>query len=155
MASSGRSFTRLLVGGLAQYLAEHDVAEWDDFGSGTAYTSASEWPVFLGPDMPSTPDPIVVLTPGVTSYLRADIMQNVQIRVRGTAGVDEDEVADRAQRIMDVLYPNGFPLVHAQFGEIRVGAVLPGDRLPLSRDENRRHGIVQNVRIRARRPRPV
>lgn len=148
------SFTDILLGGMATFLAEQGLVEWDQYGEGAPYTLASMWPVYPGPDMPSTPDRVVVITPGVTSFIRADIMQTFQIRLRGSKGSPASEVHNQMQAIHDVFYPNGMPLSHVALGPVRVGAVFPADRLPLSADESRRHGVLQNFRIRARRPGP-
>lgn len=150
MASSTRSYTRLLVGGLAEYLAAVGLGSWDDFGEGVPNTGSSEWPIYLGPDVPATPDRLIVLTPGTRSFLRADIVTNIQIRLRGSVGASADEVQDHAERIHQALYPNGFPLAHVTMGELRIGAVFPGDTLPLDRDKNRRHGHIQSFRFRGR-----
>lgn len=156
MASSTRSHAERIAGGLAAFLAAAGVVQWDDFDE-DPYDPLDppEWPTFLGPEMPATPDRCVVLTPTTRSYVRADVMQGVQIRVRGSVDGVSAEVLDKLQEIHDVIYPNGFPLSNATLGDVRVGAVLPaGDELPLDPDAGRRRGIIKNVRVRARRPRP-
>lgn len=158
MPSDTRSYPRRVVGGLATYLAAQGAASWDEFGQGTAYTTDTAWPIYIGPDMPTSPDRLIVLTPGVQAHRGADILSSVQIRLRGLPddenGSHGDEVADKAQQIHDILYPNGFPLVHVAMGDIRVGAVFPGDALPLDPDGSRRHGSIQNFRLRTRRVGP-
>lgn len=149
------SYALEVIGGLATYLADHDLASWDDFGAGTAYTGATEWPIFIGPDVPAMPHRVIVLTPGPQMFTRADVMTSVQVRIRGLKDDTYIEVGDKAQEIMDLLYPNGFPLAHVALGSIRVGAVIPGSTLPLSPDADRRHGHIQNFGIRSRRPRPA
>jgi hypothetical protein len=154
------SYELQLLGGIAGFLNDHELGSWDDFGA-TPYTEDTVRPIFIGPDMPTYPDECITLTPGVRSYMRADILTGVQIRLRGkkvdgTAGNDavSTDVSDWAQQVMDVFYPNGFPLTATQFGSVRVGAVIPGDALPLSRDANGRFGYIQNFGFRGRRPRP-
>lgn len=155
MASSTRSHAEEIAGGLAAFLRDAGVLAWDDFEDGTPYESDTEWPTFLGPRMPSSPDAIVAITPTTRSYVRADVIQGIQIRVRGSVDADLNEVTLKGQEIHDVLYPNGFPLAHATLGTVRVGAVIPsGDELPLDADDARRRGYIMNVRVRARRPRP-
>lgn len=155
MASSTRSHAERITGGIGAYLAAKGIATWDDFGDGDAYDVDSSWPVFLGPDMPASPDACIVLTATMRSYVRADVYQGVQIRVRGSIDGPQNEVGFKLQEIHDALYPNGFPLAHATLGDVRVGAVLPsGDELPLDPDGQRRRGQIKNVRVRARRPRP-
>lgn len=144
-------YSRTLAGGIAEYLDDNGLATWDYFGA-IDYTTADVWPVFIGPDMPASPDRLICVTPGVVTRIRADIIVNIQIRLRGTVDGDVSEIGNQAQAIADLFYPNGFPLVHVALGPVRVGAVLPGDTLPIARDESRRHGHVQNFRIRARRP---
>lgn len=154
------SFAHEIAGGTAAYLAGLGLVAWDDFGEGTAYTADSEWPTFLGPDMPPTPDSVVVITPTSQTKIRGDVLQGLQIRLRGPAtSADEAHpdpriVADKAQAIEDALYPNGFPLVHVTLGAVRVGAVLFGNATPFSPDGRGRHGHVMNFTVRARRPRP-
>lgn len=152
MPSSTRSYKRQIVGGVAVYLADNGLADWDDFGTGAAYDENSEWPVILGPDMPPLPHKLIVLTPGPQSFLRADVLTTVQIRLRGAQDATADEVEEEAQAIHDLFYPNGFPLAHVLLGTVRVGAVFPGDMLPLDPDSQRRHGHIQSIRVRSRRP---
>lgn len=152
MPSSALSYKRLLSGGAGAYLAGLGLATWDQFGTGAAYTAASPWPVYLGPNMPSSPDRIIVITPGVQSFVRADVETTIQIRLRGAVDDTADDVENQAQAIHDAFYPNGFPLGHVSFGGVLIGAVIPGDTLPLDPDANRRHGSIQNFRIRGRRP---
>ena len=162
MASSTPNYGDRVASGVAAYLASLDILDWDERGEGTPYADAGgnlaegiEWPTYIGPDMPATPDQIIVITPTVQSYMRADIVTGIQIRIRGARGALASVVADKGQAIFDALYPNGFPLVHVTMGTVRVGAVLPGDALPpLARDGERRHGFIQNFRLRTRRPRP-
>lgn len=154
MPFSTPSYKQTVTAGVATYLAENGLASWDDFGNGTPYTSSTEWPIFLGPNMPATPNRLICLTPGVQSFVRADVTTSIQIRLRGSMGATSDEVEAKAQAIHDLFYPNGFPLAHVTLGTIRAGAVLPGDMLPVERDSNRRHGHIQSIRVRSRRPRP-
>lgn len=160
MPFSTPSYAYTLVGGFAAFLAENGAGVWDDFGNGTPYTTGSAWPIYLGPDMPVSPSRLIVLTPGVQTRIRADVIQNMQIRLRGNAadpdqlGAALDDVLGKTQEILDLVYPNGFPRAHVQLGPVRVGAIIPGDILPLASDGNRRPGATLNIRIRARRPRP-
>jgi len=153
------SYPLQIVDGIAKYLEEHGIASWDEFGEGEPYTGETEWPIYLGPDMPVSPNRVIVITPGVQSFMRADVMTSVQIRLRGTPSTPQDphrdEVSSKMQEIHDLFYPNGFPLAHVTMGNIRVGAVFPGDAQPLDPDGSRRHGALQNFRLRTRRPRPV
>lgn len=146
------SYPLEMVDGVARYLADRDVLSWDQFGEGTEYTDATAWPTYLGPDVPASPDRLVVITPTAMSTIRATRLVTLQIRLRGAAGGQLSEVADRAQLIEDTFHPNGFPLAHKLMGNIRVGAVLPGAPLPMPRDGNRRHEHIQSFTFRARRP---
>lgn len=162
MLPSGKSHAHLLTAGVAEFLAARGLASWDQWGEGTPYTAETTWPVFIGPEMPTSPDRCIILTPGVRTLVRANVDQAIQIRLRGlpyVAGNPDSHLTAleyHAQQIADAFYPNGFPLVHADLGGIRVGIVRPGmtSDLPLSQDGNRRHGHIQNIRIRVRRPRP-
>jgi hypothetical protein len=149
-----------LAGGVAAYLAEHDVVSWDDFGAGTAYDSSTPWPTFIGPRMPTGPDALVVVTSTVQARIRADVLQGFQIRLRGDA-LSEDSEPDPEQinalhdAILAVLYPNGYPLVHATLGNVRVGIVRYLGSMIAETDAAGRLGIMLNFQARARRPRPV
>lgn len=159
MPSTTLSHARLVVGGVAQYLADRGLAAWDDYGNGEPYDADTTWPVFIGPDVPTSPHRLIVLTFAGQTFDRADIETRVQVRLRSLPdnGATEDPVDElyrQAQAIHDTFYPNGFPLVHARLGAVRVGKVTPGDTLPLDPDAARRSGIIQNFRIRSRRPRP-
>src|SRR5690606_16101353 len=140
--------------GIAAYLAAAGIVAWDERGAGEEYTLATEWPTYSGPDMPASPHRPGVLTPVTATRSRADVDTMIQIRLRGAQDDDVDEVAEKAQQIADVFYPNGFPLVHATLGRVRVGAVLPVSETTLPRDGQRRHGHSLNFRVRSRRPRP-
>lgn len=142
----------LIVRGFAAWIAAATAASWDGAGAGTPYTAATVYPIFVGPDMPATPDRIIVLTPTVPVQRMARIDQGLQVRVRGAAFADPDDVHDMAQAIQDLAYPNGFPAVGVDFGD-PVGrvAVLSGARGPIDRDDRGRHGFVANYVIRWRK----
>lgn len=144
----------------AQAIAEAMAAWFDELGLGTwerssgAYTAATEWPIYIGPDMPTTPHRLILITPTVQERLRADIVQSVQVRFRGAQDAPVSTVRDRAQAVMDACYPNGFPRVHTRLGDCNVGAIMFTNWLEIDSDSIRRHGSIQNYRVRFRRARP-
>jgi hypothetical protein len=149
-----------IVGGVAAMLAAESVLAWDDFGDGTAYDGDTEWPTFLGPLMPASPNRLAVITPTTQLQIRATLLQNFQLRIRGSAITDEteptlQEVSDQRQAILDVLYPNGFPIVHVQLGTVRAGIIRYLGSTPTDPDSSGRLGMMMNFQARARRPRPV
>lgn len=148
------SFAQLHAEGLATILDEAGIATYDFRGS-SPYTTETEWPIYIGKVLPATPHRIINLSPGIQSFRRADVMTSVQIRLRGLPNdgdnTVDDEVASKHQEILDFLYPWGEPKTHFQMGEIRIGAVFPGDTLPIEADGQRRSGVLQNFRFRARR----
>lgn len=152
MLSSTPSFEFRLAWGLASYLAEHNLLDWDDNEQGEPYTAETECPTYIGPEMPAGPDRIAVITPGTQTFVRATVTTMMQVRLRGAADEPADVVAGHAQAIRDALYPNGFPLAHVSLGDVRVGAVIPsGSTLPIEADSARRAGYIMNFAIRARR----
>lgn len=151
------SFAREIAVGFLTYLGEQDLIDFTALED--PFDGTEPWPGVLGPVLPPSPDQIVVVTPGPQSLLRADVMQGIQIRLRGARSTTEAEadprvVQDRAQGIVDALYPNGFPLVHVSMGTVRIGAVLNPQMLPVDPDPSGRSGIIINVTARLRRPRP-
>lgn len=138
--------------GFAEWIAAETAATWNGTGQ---YTSATVWPVYRGPDMPPSPDQCIVVTPTVVSSRRADIEQGVQVRLRGVAFASPVAVRDMAQEIHDLAYPNGFPAVHLDMGALRVGAIMPGPRAPIVRDERGRYGWISDYVVRWRKPRPT
>lgn len=147
------SFDQRIAEGMAWYMADHGIANWDRNG-GDAYVDDTPWPTYLGPEMPSTPNRCIVVTPGAQSFVKANVLIGVQIRVRGEVrdkGGSIDQTQQKMQAIHDLFYPNGWPLSNAMLGNVRVGAVIPGSRMPLSPDERGRHGALEEFGIRARR----
>jgi hypothetical protein len=142
--------------GLAQYLAEHDVLDWDaDYEyNPDAEWLAGHWPTYVQTDAPQTPHRLVHIAVGSATPVRLDTMTMVQVRVRGGQDEPDTVAGDQMQRILDVLSPNGFPLVSATLGGVRIGMIAQGPVAPLGRDTQRRTSIVTNYRIRSRRPRP-
>ena len=137
--------------GFASFLADAGLL---DFAPGS-YDQNTEWPTFVQKDAPPTPHRMVQIAVGTIQPIRADYLAMVQVRVRGVIDGDDAQAADRIQLIQDVLYPNGFPLVHVYFGEVAVGLVAQGTLLSLPRDPQRRPSAVVNYRLRTRRPRPT
>lgn len=145
----------MVVRGLAEALADAGVLDWDGGPDQTTpYDGSESWPTFQGPEMRQTPNRQIAITRGVMSFIRADVITQVQFRVRGSQDGSPDEVGSKMQDILDYLYPNGFPRVHFQAGNIRIGISRPMDQLPLDPDSMRRRAMVQNFIIRTRRPRP-
>jgi hypothetical protein len=141
-----------VVDGFAAWIAAATDASWSAAG---AYTSATVWPIFRGPDMPPSPDQCIVITPTVVGQRRATIDQAIQVRIRGVAYSSPAAVRDMAQDIHDLAYPNGFPAVHLDMGGLRVGAIMPGPRAPIVRDERGRYGWISDYVVRWRKPRPT
>jgi len=141
-----------VVDGFAEWIAAETAATWNPTGQ---YTSATVWPVYRGPDMPPSPDQCIVVTPTVIASRRADIEQGLQVRLRGAAFAAPQTVRDMAQEIHDLAYPNGFPAVHLDMGGLRVGAIMPGPRAPIVRDERGRYGWISDYVVRWRKPRPT
>lgn len=154
-----RSLDALVVSGLATYLAGLGLASWDEWGDGERYTRASRYPTYAGPSVPSSPDELLVITPGSRSRQGATTGITAQLRLRGLpddgqAAGQLSAVQNHAQDIIDALYPGGRPLVPpgGLLGPLRnVGRVSPeGDTLPIARDGARRWGYILNVRLRLR-----
>lgn len=151
---------RLLIAGTAETLAAAGIAEWDDFGDGTAYTDETVWPIFQGPDFPDSPNRLIVITNGPQSFRGAQVGAQQQLRIRGPLGpggrpaANRGDVDQQAERIRRTLTPNARPLTPpgGRYGPLHhVGAVsLQGDTLPLSRDAAGRFGFILNIRIRLR-----
>lgn len=137
--------------GLAQFLASRGCLDWD---ADYAYTQGVDWPTYVQSDAPATPNRLVHIAVGVQTFERADVLTQIQIRVRGGQDEPESVAGDQMQLIQDVLYPNGFPLVHTLMGGVRVGITIPRGLLPLAKDGARRFALVQNYTFRTRRPRP-
>ena len=144
------SLSEWLAGGFAGWLAMNSLASWADVTG--PYDSSTEWPIYQGPDMGTSPDRQMVITPGATTRTRADIVQALQIRYRGAQDEHPNSVMTQAQAVDDLCYPNGFPRVHVSLGYIRAGAILSGPGTPLGTDSRRRFEFVQNYRVRYRRP---
>lgn len=145
----------LVVHGFAAWIAAGTIASWDNDGAGPFYTTSTVYPIFVGPDMPATPDRCIVLNPTIVTQRMARIDQGLQVRVRGTARAPAADVRDMAQQIQDLAYPNGFPAVGVDFGVIGRVAVLSSARGPIDRDEAGRHGWVANYVIRWRKVAPI
>lgn len=141
--------------GFAAWVAGGTIATWDNAGAGPAYTAATVYPIFIGPDMPPTPDRVIVLTPTAVAQRMARIDQGLQVRVRGVAYADPADVQDMAQAIHDLAYPNGFPAVGVDFGTIGRVGVLTGARGPIVRDDDGRYGWVSNYVVRWRKVAPI
>lgn len=142
----------VIARGLAAWLAGADIIAWAPVTG--AYDGTTEWPTYIGPRMPLTPDEVVVITPTTADYVRGDVMQGIQVRLRGAADARDDAVRARAQSILDMCLPNGFPRTAVLLGDTRVGGIFPGPNTNLGDDAQRRPEVVQNYRIRFRRPRP-
>lgn len=137
--------------GFAAFLASKGVLSWD---ADYAYTPDDEWPTYVQSDAPKTPDRLVHIAVGPQTFIRADVVTSIQVRVRGGQDDTESVASDKMQQIQDILYPNGFPLVHTLMGGVRVGIARPGGLLPLTADQSRRFAVVINYMLRTRRPRP-
>ena len=135
-----------LVDGFGVYLTALDVLAWDP----VTLPSGADWPMLEGPDVPTDPDRLVVVTAQEPVFVRATATATVQVRLRGSADADVGEVLEQAEAIRRAVTPNGFPLVHADLGTIRVGEVRHLNGLTLSPDGSRRFGFVQNYRVRFR-----
>jgi hypothetical protein len=141
----------LLAAGFAGWLDVNGIGSWADVSG--PYTSSTEWPIYLGPDMPSAPDQCIVITPTVRAPRRgADILQSMQVRLRGRADAGRNDVAAKAQDIEDLCYPNGFPRVFVQLGFLKAGQILNGPATLLPADGARRVGLTMNYTIRYRNP---
>lgn len=144
------SLPMVVVYGFAGWLAANDAASWPDVTG--PYTEATEWPVYPGPDMLVTPHRQIVVTPTTSRRDLGTIRQGIQVRYRGRPDDPTDDVISRAQRVMDMCYPNGHPRVQVSLGLIRAGQIYPGDETFMGRDANRRAEYVQNFVIRYRPP---
>ena len=142
--------TRVLTG-FATWLRQHGVASWDRDG-GQPYTTETEWPQYIGPDVPPTPHALIVITAGVRSQQGGTITQGAQIRVRGSQDGPASIADDKMQQILELCSPNGFPRTAVALGTIRVGMIRAGDLVPLGTDAARRHEAVLNLSIRYRQP---
>lgn len=147
----------LIARAFAAWVAAGTAATWDNAGAGPAYTAATNYPIFIGPDMPPTPDRIIVVTPTTIAQRMARIDQGLQVRVRGAAKLgDPDDVHTMAQALQDLAYPNGFPAVGVDFGApIGRVSVLSAARGPIPRDDGGRFGFVANYVIRWRKVAPL
>lgn len=145
----------LVVHGFAAWIAGASAATWDNAGAGPAYTASTVYPIFVGPDMPASPDRCIVLTPTIVGQRMARIEQGLQVRVRGAAFAAPADVHDMAQAIHDLAWPNGFPASGVDFGVIGRVVVLSGPRGPIDRDDRGRYGWVSNYVVRWRKVGPI
>lgn len=136
----------------AAWVAAGTAASWD--GTGPAYTAATVYPIFLGPDMPATPDRLIVVTPTTVMQRMARIDQGLQVRVRGVEYGEPDDVHDMAQAIIDLANPNGFPTTADLGAPIGRAVILTGPRSSIARDDGHRHGFVANFVVRYRKVAP-
>lgn len=135
-----------LVDGFGVFLTAANLVGWDpDTVDGSA-----DWPMFEGPDMPTSPDRLVVVTAQEPQFVRGTATATVQVRLRGSVDDGVDGVLEQAEAIRRAFTPNGFPLVHATLGTLRVGEVRHLNGLTMSPDASRRFGHVQNYRARFR-----
>ena len=141
LSPSGR-----LADGFGVFLTAAALLDWD----AVTLNTAAVWPMLEGPDMPTSPNRLVIVTAGEPVFVRATATANVQVRLRGAVDAGVDEVLEQAERIRRAFTPNGFPLVHATLGTLRVGEVRHLNGLVLSPDASRRFGHVQNYRVRFR-----
>lgn len=145
----------LVIGGTASRLADLGFGTWDDFGTAdVVYDTDTEYPIYGGPDLPSNPDRLILVSPVARSNVRSTYSVQTQVRLRGKPDEGPAVVARRAQDIADAFAPAGMPYVPVGglLGPLRnVGAVgLFGQTLPLTPDTARRWGYVINLRIRFR-----
>lgn len=145
----------VVADGLAAWLANGiGPVEFDGL-PGVTYDADTEWPIFIGPDVPPTPDRLIVITPLSAPRVRGTVEQDVQIRLRGTGWDDAWQVRACAQAIVDYCTPNGFPRVHVNMGAVRVGMVKVETQTPIPVDGQKRPGYTLNLRIRYRKPLPL
>lgn len=134
--------------GLAAYLAAAGLLAWRPAYD---YPIDTVWPTYVQQDAPPSPHALVHIAVGVQMPERRDTLTMIQVRVRGDQDAPDEVAGDKMQQIIDVLTPNGYPLVSASLGGVRVGMVAAGPTTPLGRDQQRRLSLVTNFRIRSRR----
>jgi hypothetical protein len=145
----------VVAAGFAAWIANGiDPIEFDGLPD-VEYTTATEWPIYVGPDIPPSPDQVIVITPADAIRVRGTILQSLQIRLRGLAREDAWQVRACAQAIIDYCTPNGFPRGHVNMGAFRAGTVMIRSRMPIPVDGQKRPGMTVNLDIRYRKPLPL
>lgn len=152
MRSADRSQAEVLTNALGAHLAAVGLADWDGgtMTVGTEYDGATEWPQFMGPNMPMLAR-VLVLTPTATTTLRASVTQSFQIRARDRADAQVWDIAAKLQQIRDHFTPGGHPRSSFLLGDVAVSKVVTLDPTILPDDAERRPGATLNLTIHARR----
>lgn len=149
MASSQPSYLRRLRSGVFQWLADNDFGVHD---LTEPFPADVEWPIYRGPDFASTiPDQFVGVTVLSPVIQRTDYVVPIQFRFRGLPDANSDAVEDQGDALARAFRPNGFPLSHVTFGDVRIGKVVYQNSTLLGKDPSRRYEFVATYQFFGRR----
>lgn len=140
------SWTADVVTGLAQYLEDSGVGQFNS--TGAAYAAST--PAIYFDQVPASPDRVIVLTPygGVDSPTQPESEIALQVRVRGTKD------PRTAYALDDAVFGALQNLPRTVMGGVTVVGCWRTSSAYLGADANGRHERTSNFAVRVHRPSP-